>query len=232
MKLVFRLAATLGLITGVAGFGLGLVYTATKDRIAAAAADETVKGLALVLPGYELDAETTQRVDDVEYWVGRNREGSLGYAFIAIGSGYSGEIRTLVGMNAQGEILGITVLSQQETPGLGARVQEVASKVYLWQWLTGQAPKEMEPGRPWFAQQFRGLKAEEIEIHKGVEWQAMSDQERQALREQNAVSALSGATITTRAITRSIEAAAAKVLSAAGKGGPPPETPEAALSKP
>jgi len=218
VKRVFRLAATLGVITSVAGFGLGLVYTATKDRIAAAEASETIQGLAVVLRGYEVDADAPQQVDDVEYWVGRNREGALGYAFIAIGSGYSGEIRTLVGMNAQGEILGLTVLSQQETPGLGARVQEVASHVYLWDWLTAWAREEQPSGRPWFAEQFRGLKAEGIDIHKGVEWQAMSDQERQALRERNAVSALSGATITTRAITRSIEAAAAKVLSAVGKG--------------
>ncbi len=218
MKLVFRLAITLGVITSVAGFGLGWVYSMTKDRIEAAESAKTVHGLAVVLPGYEVDLDAIQEADGVEYWTGRKDDGATAYAFIAKKNGYSSEIQTLVGINPEGEILGITVLFQQETPGLGARVQEVASRVYLWQWLTGQLPEDTEPDTPWFADQFVGLDARAIAIHKGKEWHAMNDQERQQLLQENAVSALSGATITTQAISDSIEEAVAKVLAAANAG--------------
>jgi len=214
VNLVFRLAITLGLITSVAGFGLGLVYTVTKDRIAKAESAKTVHGLSVVLPGYEVDVNESKKVDGIEYWVGHKPDGSVGYAFIAKKNGYSSEIQTLVGIDPEGEILGISVLFQQETPGLGARVQEVASNVYLWQWITGRLPEDTGPKTPWFADQFVGLQAEDIEIHKGKEWQAMSEQEKQQMLEQNAVSALSGATISTKAITDSIEGTAAKVLAA------------------
>ncbi len=38
-------------------------------------------------------------------------------------AGYSGEIRLLMGINANGEILGVRVLSHAETPGLGDKIE-------------------------------------------------------------------------------------------------------------
>lgn len=38
-------------------------------------------------------------------------------------AGYSGEIRLLMSMNANGEILGVRVLSHAETPGLGDKIE-------------------------------------------------------------------------------------------------------------
>lgn len=212
MKLIFRLALILGAITTVAGFGLGLIYSATKDKIAEAESAKTTQGLAAVLPGYEVNPSEVQEAGGVSYWTGKDPDGAVAYAFIAKKSGYSSEVQTMVGMNAEGRILGISVLFQQETPGLGARVQETPSSVSFWQWITGQAPEDTEPATAWFAQQFAGLEAHDIAIHKGQEWQAMSAGEKERLQEVNAVSALSGATITTRAICQSIEEAAAAVL--------------------
>lgn len=209
MNQLLRLSLTLCIITAVAGFGLGLVYSATKDKIAESEARKTVEGLARVLPGYQVDPENVQTTDGVEYWIGQKEDGRKGYAFIAEKTGYSSDVQTMVGMDASGEILGIAVLSQQETPGLGARVQEVQSRAFLWQWLTGRLPEEEdEPSTPWFARQFKGLEARDIEIRKGKEWTALSKQEKQNLKQANAVTALSGATITTRTVTESIEEAA------------------------
>jgi electron transport complex protein RnfG len=212
MKLILRLALILGAITSIAGLGLGLIYSSAKDKIAEAEAAKTAQGLAAVLPGYEVDASAVQEADGVSYWTGKAPDGSLAYAFIAKKNGYSSEVQTMAGMDAEGRILGITVLFQQETPGLGARVQETSSSVSFWQWLTGRAPQDTGPVTPWFAEQFAGLKAKNIAIRKGQEWQAMSAEEKEQLRAANAVSALSGATITTRTISQSIEEAAAAVL--------------------
>lgn len=37
--------------------------------------------------------------------------------------GYSGNIKLIVGINAQGEVLGVRTLSHQETPGLGDKIE-------------------------------------------------------------------------------------------------------------
>jgi electron transport complex protein RnfG len=167
MKLILRLAWIRGAITAIAGFGLGLIYSGAKDKIAEAESAKTTQGLAAVLPGYEVDASAIQEAEGVSYWTGKASDGSVAYAFIAKKNGYSSEVQTMVGMNAEGRILGITVLFQQETPGLGARVQETPSSVFFWQWLTGRAPQDAGPVTPWFAEQFAGLEAKHIAIRKG-----------------------------------------------------------------
>lgn len=49
---------------------------------------------------------------------------SIGYAFIASGSGYGGDIEILVGLDNNFSIIGISILAQTETPGLGNRITE------------------------------------------------------------------------------------------------------------
>jgi electron transport complex protein RnfG len=48
----------------------------------------------------------------------------VGYAFLAVGKGYGGEISILVGLKDETTIKGITIISQTETPGLGSRIAE------------------------------------------------------------------------------------------------------------
>ena len=48
----------------------------------------------------------------------------VGYAFIAIGKGYGGDINILVGLEDEATIKGITVIAHTETPGLGTRITE------------------------------------------------------------------------------------------------------------
>ena len=48
----------------------------------------------------------------------------IGYAFIAVGKGYGGDINILVGLEDETTLKGITIISQQETPGLGTRIAE------------------------------------------------------------------------------------------------------------
>jgi len=48
----------------------------------------------------------------------------IGYAFIAVGNGYGGDIEILVGLEDETTLKGITIISQQETPGLGTRIAE------------------------------------------------------------------------------------------------------------
>ena len=48
----------------------------------------------------------------------------VGYAFLAVGKGYGGDINILVGLKDETTIKGITIISQSETPGLGSRIAE------------------------------------------------------------------------------------------------------------
>ncbi|MFC1897472.1 RnfABCDGE type electron transport complex subunit G [Chloroflexota bacterium] len=48
----------------------------------------------------------------------------VGYAFLAVGKGYGGDIKILVGLEDKTTMKGITVISQTETPGLGSRIAE------------------------------------------------------------------------------------------------------------
>ena len=67
------------------------------------------------------------------------REVVRGYTFTAYGKGYSSTIETIVGVDPDGSICGIKIVDQKETPGLGAKVQEVSSQNTLWAVIAGNA---------------------------------------------------------------------------------------------
>ncbi len=48
----------------------------------------------------------------------------IGYVFLAVGKGYGGDIKILIGLEDETTIKGITIISQSETPGLGSRIAE------------------------------------------------------------------------------------------------------------
>ena len=48
----------------------------------------------------------------------------IGYAFLATGQGYGGDIEILVGLEDVSTVKGIVIISHSETPGLGARITE------------------------------------------------------------------------------------------------------------
>ncbi|CAK0753464.1 SoxR (2Fe-2S) reducing system protein RsxG [Gammaproteobacteria bacterium] len=47
-----------------------------------------------------------------------------GLAYEIHGSGYSGEVKLMMGVDIEGKVLGVRVISHQETPGLGDRINE------------------------------------------------------------------------------------------------------------
>ena len=51
---------------------------------------------------------------------------SIGYAFLAVGAGYGGDISILVGLEDSQTVKGVIILAQTETPGIGTRAMEPA----------------------------------------------------------------------------------------------------------
>jgi len=53
-----------------------------------------------------------------------SRDQIIGYAFLATGQGYGGDIEILVGLQDVSTVKGIVIISHSETPGLGSRITE------------------------------------------------------------------------------------------------------------
>ena len=127
----------LTLVVFLSVVALTLIDRVTRDKIVAAQQAEVQEMLATLFP--ELDA---YRLDQAShrYTVVEGGE-IIGHALTVQATGYGGVIDLLVGIEPDRSLRGIRVVSQQETPGLGAKIVE-----------------------PSFVDQFVGLSADRIAL--------------------------------------------------------------------
>ena len=188
---IIKDALALTLITLVAGVALGGVYEITKDPIAKqeaqakAEAYEQVFTDAAAFEAVEMDDTLTKTIRDQldqegykaqsieEVMRAEDQSGeTLGYAFTVVTSeGYGGDIRFSMGVQNDGTLNGISILSIGETAGLG-----------------------MNADTPAFQDQFVGKQVENLQYTKNG---ATQDDE---------INAISGATVTTNAMTNGVNA--------------------------
>ena len=136
MKDIMRLAIVLTLITAGAGLILALVESVTREPIAEQRRLETLRALQAVLPEIDNspDTDTVELVSGKDkkgrdvirtFYRGRKGEQLAGVAFKVVApDGYSGNIFIMVGVDADGTVTGIEILSHAETPGLGDKIEE------------------------------------------------------------------------------------------------------------
>ena len=126
MKEIVRYGTTLGLICLLAGGLLAVVNSLAQPRILAQAKEEEQRTLSEVLPQADrFEAVKAADKEEAIYYKAYDKDNKLiGLAFKAEGKGYSSTVETMAGMNLDGEISTIKILSQNETPGLGSRVTE------------------------------------------------------------------------------------------------------------
>jgi len=131
---------------------------------------------------------------------------TVGFAFMSSARGYDGPIRFFSGIDTEGRVKGVSIVSQSETPGLGSRVTETVSNARFPMGLF-QAREQTEA---WFTQQFRGLSAvRPIVLNQNSgEWHTLSQEARNRLRQNNQITVISGSTITTAAISNKLSARA------------------------
>lgn len=188
---IIKDALALTLITLVAGVALGGVYEITKDPIAKqeaqakAEAYEQVFTDAAAFEAVEMDDALTKTIRDQldqegykaqsieEVMRAEDQSGeTLGYAFTVVTSeGYGGDIQFSMGVQNDGTLNGISILSIGETAGLG-----------------------MNADTPAFKDQFVGKQVEKLQYTKNG---ATQDDE---------INAISGATVTTNAMTNGVNA--------------------------
>lgn len=217
MKEIIKPTLILAIVAFIASFALSHINRITRPEIERQEREKEKQALSQVLPGYSIIDKKTEELNGEEFtwWKAEKtiEEENItvkGYAFICEKPGYSGPVRSMAGVDEKGIILGLSVLQQSETPGLGARSTEIASKLTFLEFISGETADAAEGAQvPWFQEQFSGIDAsEEIKIVKKGTWnKGMKDE----LIEQNAVSAITGATITTKAVRDSIEAGIEKL---------------------
>ncbi|GHU93376.1 hypothetical protein FACS1894208_02760 [Clostridia bacterium] len=161
---------TLFIVGAVSAAALAGVNAFTAERIERLRKAELERAVGSVLPGLS----KAEKVNETLF-----REDG-GYAAIVEPVGYGGAIRMVVGVNQEGAVTGVSIVSMAETPGIGT--------------------KATAPG---FLERFLGKHAG-VTIGHG----------------DNAVDAISGATVTSRAITKGVADALAAVNAyTAGLGG-------------
>ena len=118
VKYVVRLAGILLLITAIVALALAFVNKVTAPIIAQLNEQKTQQAIAAVLPG-GYDEEITGYADATGL-VSKVYKGANGYALEVKPSGFDNTITMMVGVDFDGKILGISVVSHTETAGLGA----------------------------------------------------------------------------------------------------------------
>ena len=119
------------------------------------------------------DSFKAKKCGDIDYFEVSKENSAIGYCINVTARGYSGPICMVVGLDPEGVIKGIRIIAHRETPGIGARINEI---------LAGE--KE-----PWFLRQFVGKQGRTVMLKKDVD-------------------AVSGATISSNAVTTAVNGAA------------------------
>lgn len=138
-------ALTRGMVRGALGLGLfaivtagvvGVTHSLTAERITGNRQASQYQALAQVVPETLRDndlvedamvlprAELLGQPDPFTAWrAHRNGQASAVILPVVAPNGYSGNISLLVGVAADGKLTGVRVLSHQETPGLGDKIE-------------------------------------------------------------------------------------------------------------
>ncbi|MBQ8672795.1 MAG: RnfABCDGE type electron transport complex subunit G [Bacteroides sp.] len=128
-KLQSSLTNMLLVLTGITAICVALlayVNELTKEPIAAANAKTLSDAVSAVVPGFDNDPiaeKKMQEVNGVEYAVyPATKEGKhIGAAVESSAMGFGGDLKILVGFDADGRIIDYSLLSHAETPGLGSK---------------------------------------------------------------------------------------------------------------
>jgi len=180
MKNIVKPTLILLLICVISSAILSVLYSNTKPIIEQNQKENIENARKAVLPDAVKDKFLAVDINNVEegkegfiadsimFYKGYDEKGKLiGFTFQASGQGYSSsaEVKTMVGIDLNMKIEKITIIQQQETPGLGANCSN-----------------------PKFAQRFTEKDPAAIKVDK----------------DGGSIESITGATITTRAVTNSI----------------------------
>ena len=118
-------ALKLLLISAVTALLLSGVNALTKDRIAENDVKEKSAAIALIFPDSDSSEPADVTIDGINgVWLVTSGGDLLGYAASVSPLGFGGALDMMVGVNSDGTIAGMKIVSHSETPGLGSRVDD------------------------------------------------------------------------------------------------------------
>ena len=144
MKHIVKPALILTLVAFFSALLLSYARKITDPYILSREIEKQNEAVRIVLHGYTIGEEVIAEFDDTKfsYWTGtkleddkddkdnkdnKEKKEKKGYAFISVTHGYSGEIKSMVAVDEDDRVLGISVIRQTETPALGNKVNERAA---------------------------------------------------------------------------------------------------------
>ena len=142
MKKIIIRSLLLTVVASLAAWALSVTYKNTKPIIDAYAEQQARKARKEVLP--EAVEHELLKIGEQEYFIGYDdKRERVGVSIKTKTQGYAGPIEMIIGLNMKGEITGLKILNQIETPGLGSNIMET-----------------------WFSKQFINLKEEDLSFRK------------------------------------------------------------------
>lgn len=167
---------------------------ALRDVAQANARKEHMRLLKTVLPGSETFTVEPYTGDDAN--IRAVHKGENGFVIETSTNGYAGKITMLIGVSNEGKVTGLTVLDMSETLGLGANA--LLDHEFLAQFLNTCGDVAIRTGS--------------ADAFSGATGTAESD-------DSTYVDGITGATVTSKAIARSINSAVAYVTGADADSG-------------
>jgi electron transport complex protein RnfG len=159
----------------------------TAPTIEAQARKDLETSLMEIMPGGK-DFEPVEKNGAVRYYkVYDSNHKFIGTAFKTNQKGYSSVIETIAGMDLEGKITAIKIINQNETPGLGTKVTEINNSIGILDFLAGK--RQDTTVKPWFQAQFSG----------------------QTIADLDDIQAITGATISSRAVIESVKTKAKEI---------------------
>ncbi len=173
-KEILRVGLILFVITAISALLLAFANDITAPIIEQNAKIKTENSMKLLIP----EADEFEQKENL--YLAKAGGELVGVCVISEGLGYGGTVQVMVGVDKEGKVAGIDILSHSETPGLGANAD-----------------------KPDFTNQFTA-KTGNIKVAK--------------TGGENEIQAISGATVTSNAVTKAVNdalAAAGEVLGTA-----------------
>ena len=204
---------SLGIICLIIAGILALVNVATKDTIAQTETKAKVEAIKEIVPAFdnnpyeERDTVTLEGEDPIAVYPATQGGQPVGYAIETYtDKGFAGNIDIMVGFDMKSQIVGFKVLKHEETPGLGAKIQE---------WFTSPAPN-----------------ADLIRDVRGLNMSQASPLKVSKDGGGGKVDAITAATISSRAFIDALERAYRAYQSVVGEGGSTAQPTESSCALP
>ncbi|MBR7184822.1 MAG: FMN-binding protein [Clostridia bacterium] len=135
---ICRIGLPLFVICVAVALVVSFVYTMTADTIAAAALEARNAAIARIF-GEDADISELAPLEETDA-VFAVDGGQRGYGVSLASVGFGGDINMIVGVDAEGKVCGVEIVTHSETPGFGSKGEDPA---YLAQYVGHGAALEL-----------------------------------------------------------------------------------------